>query len=67
MAAAASLQSYLTLCDRIDGSLPGSSVSGILQARILEWVAISFSNAWFWVEAVLYWREYEFRVPQTVI
>ena len=42
-AAAKSLQSYLTLCDPIDSSPPGSSVSGILQARILEWVAISFS------------------------
>ena len=38
-------QSYPTLCYPIDGSLPGSSVPGILQARILEWVAISFSNA----------------------
>ena len=44
-AAAESLQSYPTLCDPIDGFLPGSSVSGILQARTLEWVAISFSNA----------------------
>ena len=44
-AAAKSLQSCLTLCDPIDGSLPGSLVSGILQARTLEWVAISFSNA----------------------
>ena len=44
-AAAKSLQSYLTLCDPMDGSLPGSPVPGILQARILEWVAISFSNA----------------------
>ena len=42
-AAAKSLQSCPTLCDPIDGSPPGSSVSGILQARILEWVAISFS------------------------
>ena len=40
------LQSCLTLCDPIDGSPPGSSVPGILQARILEWVAISFSKAW---------------------
>ena len=40
-----SLQSCLTLCDPIDGSPPGSSVPGILQARILEWVAISFSHA----------------------
>ena len=43
--AAKSLQSCPTLCDPIDGSLPGSSVPGILQARTLEWVAISFSNA----------------------
>ena len=42
---AKSLQSCLTLCDPIDGSLPGSPVPGILQARTLEWVAISFSNA----------------------
>ena len=42
------LQSCPTLCDPIDGSLPGSSVPGILQARTLEWVAISFSNAWKW-------------------
>ena len=46
--AAKSLQSCPTLCDPIDGSPPGSSVPGILQARILEWVAISFSNAWKW-------------------
>ena len=44
-AAAASLQSCPTLCDPIDGSPPGSPVPGILQARTLEWVAISFSNA----------------------
>ena len=43
-AAAKSLQSCLTLCNTIDGSLPGSSIPGILQARMLEWVAISFSN-----------------------
>ena len=47
-AAAKLLQSCLTLCDPIDGSPPGSEVPGILQARILEWVAISFSNAWKW-------------------
>ena len=47
-AAAKSLQSYLTLCDPIDTSPPGSPVPGILQARTLEWVAISFSNAWQW-------------------
>ena len=44
-AAAKSLQSCPTLCDPIDGSPPGSPVPGILQARILEWVAISFSSA----------------------
>ena len=44
-AAAKPLQSCLTLCDPIDSSPPGSPVSGILQARTLEWVAISFSNA----------------------
>ena len=43
--AAKSLQSCLTLCDPIDGSPQGSPVSGILQAKTLEWVAISFSNA----------------------
>ena len=46
--AAKSLQSCPTLCDPIDGSPPGSPVPGILQARTLEWVAISFSNAWKW-------------------
>ena len=47
-AAAKSLQSCRTLCDPRDGSPSGSPVPGILQARILEWVAISFSNAWKW-------------------
>ena len=47
-AAAKSLQSCPTLCDPRDGSPPGSPVPGILQARTLEWVAISFSNAWKW-------------------
>ena len=47
-AAAKSLQPCPTLCDPIDGSPPGSPVPGILQARTLEWVAISFSNAWKW-------------------
>ena len=47
-AAAKSLQSCLTLCDPIDGSPPGSPVPGILQAKTLEWVAISFSSAWKW-------------------
>ena len=45
LATAKSLQSYPTLCDPIDSSPPGSPVPGILQERILEWVAISFSNA----------------------
>ena len=44
-AAAKSLQSCPTLCDPIDSSLPGSAIPGILQARTLEWIAISFSNA----------------------
>ena len=44
-AAAKSLQSCPTLCDPIDGSPPGSAILGILQARTLEWVAISFSSA----------------------
>ena len=47
-AAAKPLQSCPTLCDPIDGLLPGSPVPGILQARTLEWVAISFSKAWRW-------------------
>ena len=47
-AAAKSQQSCPTLCDPVDGSPPGSPIPGILQARTLEWVAISFSNAWKW-------------------
>ena len=47
-ATAKSLQSCPTLCDPIDGSPLGSAVPGILQARTLEWVAISFSSAWKW-------------------
>ena len=47
-AAAKSFQSCPTLCDPIDGSPSGSAIPGILQARTLEWVAISFSNAWKW-------------------
>ena len=47
-AAAKSLQLCMTLCDPIDCSPPGSRVPGVLQARTLEWVAISFSNAWKW-------------------
>ena len=46
--AAKSLQSCPTLCDLIDGSPPGSPVPGILKARTMEWVAISFSNVWKW-------------------
>ena len=49
---AKSLQSCPTLCDPIDGNPPGFPVPGILQARTLEWVAISFSNAWKWKEKV---------------
>ena len=45
-AAAKSCQSYPTLCDPIGSSPPGSAVPGILQTRTLEWVAVSFSNAW---------------------
>ena len=52
-AAAKSLQSCPTLCDPIDGSPPGSPIPGILQARTLEWVAISFSNAWKWSCSVM--------------
>ena len=47
-ATAKSLQSCPTLCDPIDGSPSGSTIPGILQARTLEWVAMSFSNAWKW-------------------
>ena len=47
------LQSCRTLCDPIDGSPPGSPVPGILQARTLEWVAISFSNEWKWSHSVM--------------
>ena len=52
-AAAKSLQSCPTLCDPIDGSPPGSPVPGSLQARTLEWAAISFSNAWKWSRSVV--------------
>ena len=47
-AAAKALQSCPTLCDPIDGSPPGCAIPGVLQARTLEWVAISFSSAWKW-------------------
>ena len=52
VAAAKSLQSCPILCDPIDGSLPGYPVPGILQASILEWVAISFSNACIHVKSL---------------
>ena len=48
-----SLQSCPTLCDPTDGSPPGSAFPGILQARTLEWVAISFTNAWTWSHSVV--------------
>ena len=64
---AKSLQSCPTLCDPVDGSPPGSPVPGILQARTLEWVAISFSNAWKWkVEAKSLSCVWLFATPWTV-
>ena len=67
LAAAKSLQSCLTLCDPIDSSPPGSAVSGILQARTLEWVAISFSNAWKWkVKVKSLSRVRVFETPWTI-
>ena len=65
-AAAKSLQLYPTLCNPIDGSPPGSPVPGILKARTLEWVAISFSNAWKWkVKVKLLSHVRLFATPQT--
>ena len=65
-AAAESLQSCPTLCNPIDGSPPGSPVTGILQARTLEWVAVSFSNAWKWkVKVKLLSRVRLFETPWT--
>ena len=65
-AAAKSLQSCPTLCEPIDGSPPGSAIPGILQARIVEWVAISFSNAWKWnVKVKLLSRVRLFATPWT--
>ena len=52
-AAAKSIQSCLTLCEQIDGSPLGSPVPGMLKARTLEWIAISFSNAWKWSRSVI--------------
>ena len=64
---AKSLQSCPTLCDPIDGSPPGSPVPGILQARTLEWVAISFSSAWKWkVKVKSLSRVWLFEIPWTV-
>ena len=66
-AAATSLQSCPTLCDPRDGSPPGSAVPGILQARTLERVAISFSNAWKWkVKLRLLSHVWLFTTPWTV-
>ena len=63
---AKSLQSCLTLCDPIDGSPQGSAIPGILQARTMEWVAISFSNAWKWkVEVKLLSRVWLLVTPCT--
>ena len=65
-AAAKLLQSCPTLCDPIDGSPQGSLIPGILQARTLEWVAISFSNAWKWkVKGKLLSRVRLFATPWT--
>ena len=65
-AAAKSLQWYPTLCDPVDGSRPGSAVPGILQARTLEWVAISFSNARKWkVKVKSFSRVWLFATPWT--
>ena len=68
-AAAKSLQSCPTLCDPIDGSPPGSPVPGILQARTLEWVAISFSNEWKWkvkVKSLSYVRLFVLHLHKTL-
>ena len=64
--AAKSLQSCLTLCNPIDRSPPGSPIPGILQTRTLEWVAISFSNAWKWkVKGKSHSRVRHFATPWT--
>ena len=62
-AAAKSLQSCPNVCDPIAGSPPGSPVPGILQARTLEWVAISFSNAWKWKVKVKLLSHVQLRNP----
>ena len=64
-AAAKSHQSCPTLCDPIDSSPPGSPVPGLLQARTLEWVAISFSNAWKWKVKVKSLSVWLFKTPWT--
>ena len=65
-AAAKSLQSCPTLCNPIDSIPPGSAIPGILQARTLEWVAISFSSAWKWkVKVKLLSRVWLFATPWT--
>ena len=65
-AAVKSLQSCLTLWDPIDGSPPGPAVPGTLQSRTLEWVAISFSNAWKWkVKVKSFSRVWLFKIPWT--
>ena len=65
-ATAKSLQSCLTLCNPIDSSPPGSPIPGILQARTLEWIAISFSNAWRWkVKGKSLSRVWLLATPQT--
>ena len=64
-AAAKSFQSCLTLCDPTDGNPPGFPVPVILQARTLEWVAISFSNAWKWKVKVKFSRVRLLATPWT--
>ena len=65
-AASKSLQSCPTLCDPIDSSPPGSAVPGIVQARTLEWAAISFSSAWKWkVKVKTLSRVWLFTTPWT--
>ena len=65
-AAAKSLQLCPTLCDPTDSSLPGSPIPGLLQARTLEWVAITFSNAWKWkVKAKSLSHVWLFMIPWT--
>ena len=67
-AAAKSFQLCPTLCDPIDGSSPGSPVPGILQARLLKWVAISFSNAWKWkVKVKSFSHVWLFATPWTAV